>query len=71
MTPIEEQGPTLTGKEKAAIKALMSALKALPKTITINVDDDDDEFSGVVVSKRTSPWSAMEVARLRKKSLVF
>ncbi len=64
----------LTPKEQAAVDALLAAVKALPKSICINVDDaweDDPSEPNFTVSKRITRGSAQQVASLRKKSLCF
>lgn len=71
LTP-EERGrrAKLTPKEQAAIDAFIAAAKALPASICIDVDDDEDE-PNLVVNKRITAGSATRVAELRKPSLCF
>lgn len=64
----------LTPKEQAAVDALLAAVKALPKSICIAVDDaweDDPSEPNFTASKRITRGSAQQVASLRKKSLCF
>lgn len=58
----------LTPKEQAAVDTLMAAVKALPPSLCIDMDDFDHEFS---VRKRITSGSATGVAKLKKKSLFF
>ena len=65
---------TLTPKEQAAVDSLLKAVKALPKSICISVEDmlpDGSSEPNFTVSKRITRGSAQEVASLRKKSLSF
>lgn len=64
----------LTPKEQAAVDALMAAMKALPKSICISVDDifqNDGTEPNFEVYKRITKGSSHRVAFLRKKSLSF
>ena len=56
----------LTKKEFDAINALKEAVRNLPRSICICVDE-----SGVSISKRVTKNGAQEVARVRKSSLEF
>jgi hypothetical protein len=60
----------LTRKEQIAVNALMAAVKALPKSLCINIDDDPGRPT-FTVSKRITRESARQVAWLRKKSVIF
>jgi hypothetical protein len=60
----------LTAKEQAAVDAFLSAAKALPRSICVEVTDDEGE-PNLVLSKRITRGSAQRVASLRKKSLCF
>lgn len=72
LTPAErKQRATLTPAEQIAVDAFLRAAKALPKTLCIHVRDYDDGGDNLAVSKRITAGSAMRVAGLRKKSLVF
>lgn len=64
----------LTPQEKAAVENLLTAVKALPKTLCIAVDgtwEDDPKEPTFTVRKRITSGSATVVASLRKKSLCF
>jgi hypothetical protein len=61
----------LTAKEQAAVDAFISAAKALPRSICIDVDDNDWGDPHLTVSKRITAGSATQVAKLHKKSLCF
>ena len=64
----------LTPKEQEAVDALLAAVKALPKSICIYVEDfaeDDTSEPNFIVRKRITRGSAAQVASLRKKSLTF
>lgn len=64
----------LTPKEQSAVDALLAAVKALPKSICIAVDDaweNDPSEPNFRVSKRITRGSAQQVAALRKRSLSF
>ncbi len=60
----------LTQEEKAAVNAFIAAARKLPKSICISVDDLGYDC-GLFVSKRVAIGSAVNVATLRKKSLIF
>lgn len=53
-------------KEKEAVDALKTAVKALPRSICLEVDEE-----GLHISKRITAGSAKEVAKVRKASLEF
>jgi len=53
-------------KEQAAVDALKAAVKALPRSICLEVDEE-----GLRISKRITSGSAQEVATVRKASLEF
>lgn len=61
-----EKASRLTPKEKAAVDSLIAALRALPQSLTLDIDDMDCE---VIVAKRITRRSTRVVASLRKKSL--
>ena len=70
MTAKEQaEASKLTPEEKAAVDAFIAAARKLPKSICISVDDFGWEC-GLFVSKRISIGSAVNVATLRKKSLI-
>lgn len=61
----------LTPEEKSLIADFLAAARALPKSICLEISDWGDGQDGIIVSKRITDGSAVHVARLRKKSLVF
>ncbi len=64
----------LTPKEQIAVDALMAAVRDLPKSLCISVEEvweDDSSEPNFSVSKRITRGSAQQVAKLRKKSLHF
>lgn len=61
----------LTPKEKAAIDIFLAAAKALPRGITVSMEDYGDRTDGIRVSKRITRGSSQEVAHLYKPSLIF
>jgi hypothetical protein len=70
MTPKERaEAAKLTPEEKEAVDALIKAVKNLPKTICIAVDQYDD--ATLRVRKRITSHSAVSVATLHKPSIYF
>lgn len=59
----------LTPAEKTAVDNFIIAARALPKTICIEVHDDN--YYHLMVYKRTCGDDAKQVAALRKMSLIF
>lgn len=57
----------LTPEEKTAVEALLAAVRALPKSLCLDVDEED----GFSVSKRITRGSCKQVACVRRKSLKF
>lgn len=64
-----ERRAKLTPKEQQAVDALVAAIKALPKSLTLDVVDYDDETARI--SKRITRGSSQVVASVKKKSLVL
>ena len=70
MTPEEKrQAAKLTPEEKAAVDAVVKAVKNLPKSICIAVEEYDD--ATLRVRKRITENSAVSVATLHKPSICF
>lgn len=65
----QEEAGKLTPEEKAAVDAFIAAARNLPKLIHVNIEVFDEP--GLIVSKRISFGSCVQVAKLRKKSLIF
>lgn len=70
MTEKEVNARKLTPAEKRAVDTFIAAARKLPKSIAISVDDFGHEC-GLFVVKRVSRGYAVNVATLRKKSLIF
>lgn len=70
LTPREiKEHSKLTPEEQAAINNLFAALKALPPSLCISLDDYDYEFS---VQKRVTTGFAAGIGKkIKKKSLFF
>lgn len=60
----------LTPSERQAVDAFISAARALPKTLCIDVNSFG-EAPQLTISKRLTAGSAQQVAQLTKKSLCF
>ena len=61
----------LTPKEQSAVDALIAAAKALPKSICFEVTDNWDGEGHLRIQKRITTGSAVDVAKLVKKSICF
>lgn len=63
----------LTAEEKKAVDDFIAAAKALPPSIYIELTgwDEDDEDPELTVGKREAPGMGVQVAELKKPSLVF
>lgn len=59
----------LTDAEKTAIDNFLTAAKNLPKTLCVEINDDD--YHQLTIYKRSEPGMAIKVAGLRKQSLYF
>ena len=72
LTPAERKARAkLTAKEAAAVAAFIAAAKALPRSICIEVNDNDWGDPHLLVSKRITRGSATQVATLCKRTLCF
>ena len=72
LTPAERKSRAeLNSREQAAVDAFIAAAKALPRSICIELNDDDWGEPHLIVSKRITRGSATQVAALRKCTLVF
>ena len=72
LTPAERKARAkLNPQEQAAVDAFIAAAKALPRSICIEVNDNDWGEPHLLVSKRVTRGSATQVAALRKCTLVF
>lgn len=64
----------LTRKERRAVSRLLSAVRALPNTLCVDVEDASDSQPrehNFLVFKRITRGSSQEVASIRKKSLTL
>lgn len=61
-----KQRAKLTAKESRLVGQLVRAVRRLPRTLCIDVDDE-----GFRVRKRITVGSAMQVAEVKRKTLVF
>lgn len=69
LTPAERaERSRLTPEEKLAVQAAITACRALPRSITIEMDRHDGLL---VFRKRITKGSCVQVAALKKKSLAF
>jgi len=66
-----EKRSKLTKTEQSAVDEFLKAAKALPKSICIQVDDNWDGCGHLRIQKRITNGSAVDVAKLVKKSLCF
>ena len=72
LTPAERKARAkLNPKEAATVSAFIAAAKALPRSICIEVNDNDWGEPHLLVSKRITRGSATQVATLRKCTLCF
>lgn len=67
----EQKRKQPTPKEQAAINNLIKAVKALPDTICLSIEDNFWGEAGMKINKRITQGWAVEVASVRKKSLAF
>jgi len=65
-----KQRAKLTPVEQMLMDDFLKAARALPKSLSVKVDEDADPYH-LVVRKRITRGSCMAVGGIRKKSLVF
>jgi hypothetical protein len=72
LTPAERKARArLTPKEQMAVDNLVAAIKALPPSLCCATTDFSDDAEHFTISKRITRGSATQVAKVRKKSIIF